>query len=68
MKRMVLGGTGISVSEYRLGAMMFGQSGNPDHDDCDRIINRALDAGVKFVDTADLYDRPLRSLRIRPGA
>ena len=29
--------------------------GNPDHDDCVRIIHRALDAGLNFVDTADVY-------------
>ncbi len=55
MKRRTLGGTGISVSEYALGAMMFGELGNPDHDDSVRIIHRALDAGINFVDTADIY-------------
>jgi len=55
MKRRILGGTGISVSEYALGAMMFGSMGNTDHDDCVRIIHRALDAGINFVDTADIY-------------
>jgi aryl-alcohol dehydrogenase-like predicted oxidoreductase len=55
MKRRILGGTGISVSEYALGAMMFGRLGNPDHDDCVRIVHRALDAGINFVDTADIY-------------
>lgn len=55
MKRRILGGTGISVSEYALGAMMFGALGNPDHDDSVRIIHRALDAGINFVDTADVY-------------
>jgi aryl-alcohol dehydrogenase-like predicted oxidoreductase len=55
MKRRTLGGTGISVSEYALGAMMFGKLGNPDHDDSVRIIHRALDAGINFVDTADIY-------------
>jgi aryl-alcohol dehydrogenase-like predicted oxidoreductase len=55
MKRRILGGTGISVSEYALGAMMFGKLGNPDHDDSVRIIHRALDAGINFVDTADIY-------------
>ncbi len=55
MKRRTLGGTGISVSEYALGAMMFGSLGNPDHDDSVRIIHRALDAGINFVDTADIY-------------
>jgi aryl-alcohol dehydrogenase-like predicted oxidoreductase len=55
MKRRTLGGTGISVSEYALGAMMFGKIGNPDHDDSVRIIHRALDAGINVVDTADIY-------------
>jgi aryl-alcohol dehydrogenase-like predicted oxidoreductase len=55
MKRRILGGTGISVSEYALGAMMFGALGNPDHDDCVRIVHRALDAGINVVDTADIY-------------
>ncbi|WP_413799998.1 aldo/keto reductase [Streptomyces iranensis] len=55
MKRRILGGTGISVSEYALGAMMFGALGNADHDDSVRIIHRALDAGINFVDTADVY-------------
>src|ERR1700733_15979405 len=35
--------------------MMFGASGNPDHDDSIRIIHRALDAGINFIDTADVY-------------
>jgi aryl-alcohol dehydrogenase-like predicted oxidoreductase len=50
-----LGGTGIEVSAYCLGAMMFGAAGNPDHDDCVRIIHAALDQGINFVDTADAY-------------
>jgi aryl-alcohol dehydrogenase-like predicted oxidoreductase len=35
--------------------MMFGAWGNPDHDDASRIIDRALDAGINFIDTADVY-------------
>ena len=50
-----LGGTGIKVSPYCLGAMMFGAWGNPDHEESIRIIHAALDAGVNFVDTADVY-------------
>jgi aryl-alcohol dehydrogenase-like predicted oxidoreductase len=50
-----LGRTGVRVSAYCLGAMMFGPGGNPDEDDCIRIINAALDAGINFVDTADVY-------------
>ncbi len=52
-----LGATGVSVSPLCLGAMMFGAWGNTDHDDCARIIHRALDAGINFIDTADVYSR-----------
>jgi aryl-alcohol dehydrogenase-like predicted oxidoreductase len=55
MRYRVLGGTGIEVSVHCLGAMMFGSVGNPDHDDCVRIIHAALDQGINFVDTADMY-------------
>ncbi|MEU8514496.1 aldo/keto reductase [Kitasatospora sp. NPDC048722] len=55
MRYRVLGGTGIEVSAYCLGTMMFGAIGNPDHDDCVRIIHTALDRGINFVDTADIY-------------
>jgi aryl-alcohol dehydrogenase-like predicted oxidoreductase len=51
----VLGGTGIEVSVHCLGTMMFGSVGNPDHDDCVRIVHAALDSGINFVDTADMY-------------
>jgi aryl-alcohol dehydrogenase-like predicted oxidoreductase len=57
MKHRTLGRTGIKVSPYCLGAMMFGAIGNPDHDDSVRIIHKALDAGINFVDTADAYSR-----------
>ena len=58
MQYRTLGRTGIKVSPYALGAMMFGASiGNPDHDDSVRIIHRALDAGINFIDTADAYSR-----------
>lgn len=55
MRYRVLGGTGIEVSTHCLGTMMFGSVGNPDHDDCIRIIHAALDHGINFVDTADMY-------------
>ncbi|MFE4214669.1 aldo/keto reductase [Streptomyces sp. NPDC056844] len=57
MKYRTLGRTGIKVSPYCLGTMMFGAVGNPDHDDSVRIIHKALDSGVNFVDTADAYSR-----------
>jgi aryl-alcohol dehydrogenase-like predicted oxidoreductase len=52
-----LGRTGVKVSPFCLGAMMFGAWGNRDHDDSIRIIHRALDAGINFIDTADVYAR-----------
>ena len=55
MEYRTLGRTGVSVSQLCLGAMMFGAFGNPDHDDAIKIIHRALDAGINFIDTADGY-------------
>ncbi|MEU8360114.1 aldo/keto reductase [Nonomuraea sp. NPDC048882] len=55
MRYRILGGTGIEVSTFCLGTMMFGAAGNPDHDDSIRIIHTALDHGINFVDTADMY-------------
>lgn len=50
-----LGTTGITVSHYCLGAMMFGPWGNQDRDECIRMVHTALDGGINFVDTADIY-------------
>jgi aryl-alcohol dehydrogenase-like predicted oxidoreductase len=55
MELRTLGRTGMRVSPLCLGAMMFGAWGNPDHDDCVGIVHRALDAGINFIDTADVY-------------
>jgi aryl-alcohol dehydrogenase-like predicted oxidoreductase len=55
MEHRPLGRTGVKVSPLCLGAMMFGAWGNADHDDCIAIIHAALDAGINFVDTADVY-------------
>jgi len=55
MDYRLLGSTGVKVSPLCLGAMMFGQWGNTDHDDSVRIIRRAVDAGINFIDTADMY-------------
>src|SRR6201991_2419847 len=52
-----LGRTGVSVSKLCLGTMMFGAWGNPDHDESIRIIHAALDAGINFIDTADVYSQ-----------
>jgi aryl-alcohol dehydrogenase-like predicted oxidoreductase len=57
MDYRMLGSTGVEVSPLCLGAMMFGAWGNPDHDESVRIIHRALDAGINFIDTADVYSR-----------
>src|SRR3954454_25047457 len=55
MEHRNLGATGVQVSPLCLGAMMFGAWGNPDHDESIRIIHAALDAGINFIDTADVY-------------
>jgi aryl-alcohol dehydrogenase-like predicted oxidoreductase len=55
MKLHTLGRTGMHVSPLCLGAMMFGAWGNPDHDECIHILHEALDSGINFVDTADVY-------------
>ena len=55
MEYRVLGGTGLQVSTHCLGTMMFGAWGNTDVDECVRIVDAAIDAGINFVDTADVY-------------
>jgi aryl-alcohol dehydrogenase-like predicted oxidoreductase len=57
MDHRSLARTGVQVTPLCLGAMMFGAWGEPDHDTCIRIIHRALDAGINFIDTADVYSR-----------
>ncbi len=57
MEQRQLGRTGVSVSKLCLGAMMFGDWGTKDHDESIRIIHRALEAGITFIDTADVYSR-----------
>src|SRR6185295_2660466 len=55
MRYRRFGRTGVHVSSLCLGAMMFGQWGNPDHDESIDVIHAALDAGINFIDTADVY-------------
>jgi aryl-alcohol dehydrogenase-like predicted oxidoreductase len=57
MERRPLGRSGVSVTKLCLGAVMFGAWGNTGHDDSIRIIHRALDAGINFIDTADIYSQ-----------
>jgi aryl-alcohol dehydrogenase-like predicted oxidoreductase len=57
METRELGQTGVQVTPLCLGAMMFGAWGNPDHEEGIRTIHAALDAGINFVDTADVYAR-----------
>jgi aryl-alcohol dehydrogenase-like predicted oxidoreductase len=57
MELRELGRTGVKVSPLCLGAMMFGAWGETDHDKSIAIIHRALDAGINFIDTADVYSR-----------
>ena len=55
MDYRLLGRTGVYVSPLCLGTMMFGPWGNDDRADSIRVIHHALDAGINFVDTADVY-------------
>ena len=61
MRTKTLGGTGLLVSEICLGTMTFGGRGfwtaigQLDQSVADSIVARALDAGVNFIDTADVY-------------
>jgi aryl-alcohol dehydrogenase (NADP+) len=57
MEYRTFGGTGIQVSRFCLGAMMFGRMGNTDHGECVAMVHRALEAGINFIDTADGYSR-----------
>jgi aryl-alcohol dehydrogenase-like predicted oxidoreductase len=57
MQMRALGHTGVQVSPLCLGAMMFGSWGNNDRHESARVIHRALDAGINFIDTADVYSR-----------
>jgi hypothetical protein len=54
----------VGHAENSSGTMMFGAVGNPDHDDSIRIIHRAVDAGINFIDTAD--EGEVRQSRGRP--
>lgn len=56
MNYRLLGKTGIKVSPFCLGTMNFGKGGNPNHDECVRMIHKSLDFGINFVDTADRYN------------
>ena len=55
MEYRQLGRTGVKVSTLCLGCMMFGGKTSPD--DSYAIINRALEAGINFLDTANVYSR-----------
>jgi len=57
MQYRQLGRTGIQVSPYCLGTMMFGKIANADHDECVGMIHKALDFGINFIDTADAYSQ-----------
>ncbi len=55
MEYRTLGSTGVRVSTHCLGTMMFGPWGNDDAESCARVVRRAIDGGINFVDTADIY-------------
>ena len=50
-----LGRTGVRVSPFALGAMMFSSFGTTDQAEVDAMGARALDAGINIIDTADAY-------------
>ncbi len=54
--KRTLGHSGRLVSEIAFGAMMFGRWGNTDVEECHRMVDLALDAGITLFDTADMYD------------
>lgn len=56
MERRRLGSSGVEVGAFALGTMMFGAWGNADRDECVRMVDMALDAGINLLDTADIYD------------
>ena len=51
-----LGHSDLEVTSIAFGAMMFGNWGNTDVDECHRMVARALDGGITLFDTADMYD------------
>ena len=56
MRYRTLGRTGIKVSPYALGTLMFARSiGNPNPDNSVRVIHKALDAGINLINAADSY-------------
>jgi aryl-alcohol dehydrogenase-like predicted oxidoreductase len=55
MEMRVLGRTGMQVSKFCFGAGMFGYFGNSDQAECSRMVDSALNAGVNFFDTSDVY-------------
>jgi aryl-alcohol dehydrogenase-like predicted oxidoreductase len=55
MELRVLGRTGVRVSKLCFGAGMFGYFGNEDEASCIRMVRRALDAGINYFDTSDVY-------------
>ena len=57
MEHRGLGRNSVRVSTLCLEAMSFGAMGNRDVADCVRIVHRALDGGINFLDTADVYSQ-----------
>lgn len=72
MKTRNLGNTGLKVSELCLGAMTFGEADDKsfmhqvssDEATSFRMIDRSLDAGINFIDTADVYGQDGLSERV----
>lgn len=74
MRYQKLGNTGLFVSELCLGTMtfggeggMWGKIGQLQQSEAEQLVGRALDAGINFIDTADVYSEG-RSERSPAGA
>jgi aryl-alcohol dehydrogenase-like predicted oxidoreductase len=57
MQYRTLGRTGVKVSTLALGAMNFGAIGKTTQDDATAIVDAALEGGINFLDTADMYSQ-----------
>ena len=75
MRHRPLGRTGLFVSEMCLGTMTFGggaglweKIGAVQQAEADALVGQALDAGINFIDTADIYSAGLSEQHHRPGA
>jgi aryl-alcohol dehydrogenase (NADP+) len=55
MQYRPIGASGVQASKFALGAMSLGAFGTHDRSECTTIVQRAVDAGINVIDTADIY-------------